>query len=133
MKTVKLATELDEAAAEILASKIKQSTRIKYEKCWTQLEKYLETNATGTKLTRDVLTETLCLNYLASLSQQVLPSSLWSTFSALKCLAKEKFDLDLDSFTRVNTLLSSIDKNSNHIPKKAKEFTEEELMRALLL
>ncbi len=80
--------QLNEEAKALLKTKIKASTRTVYEKAWTQFQGDIDSHTPGTVITKEVLTETLLLNYFTRLRDKVVPSSLWSTFSALKCLAK---------------------------------------------
>ena len=76
------------------------------------------------------ITDTSVMNFVSHLSKTMVPSGLRSVLSALKHQALELFNIDLNagSFCKVNQLLAAIEKASEHVPRAAKAFTEEQLL-----
>lgn len=115
-------TKLDPSAKEQLDNGIKPKTRIRYYKQWEEFKTWLLPETLPT-----ALTEIALLNYFNHLKTKFV--GLRPIHSALKYVAKREYNVDLDLFPKVSALISSIEKNSTHIPKSAPPFESEDIER----
>jgi len=121
---------LSDSAKAQLNDSIKEKTRILYQKNWQKYVDWLRPSTVPAGIT-----DTSVMNFVSHLSKTMVPSGLRSVLSALKHQALELFNIDLNagSFCKVNQLLAAIEKASEHVPRAAKAFTEEQLSTAFTL
>lgn len=111
---------LNPAAQAQLEQGIKPKTRKKYEKKWADFKTWLLPETVPAQLTEIAL-----MNYFNHIKESFV--GLRAIHSALKYMAKQEHNVDLDQFPRVSALLSSIEKNSNHVPASAPAFEKEDI------
>lgn len=74
--------------------------------------------------------ENVLLAYFFDLSKDYSPSSMWSYYSMVKATLSAKNDVDISKYKKLTAFLKQ--KERNHIPKKSKTLSQEEILKFLL-
>ena len=102
---------------------IKEKTRPRYKKTWVEFKDFI---GAGEEFDSRSPTEEELSSYLRHLRQEkgAASSSMWTLYSMINGVFKEKYGFSLKQYPRLTTLLKSFDTDTK---KKAQIFTKEEI------
>ena len=102
---------------------IKEKTRPRYKKTWVEFKDFI---GAGEEFDSRSPTEEELSSYLRHLRQEkgAASSSMWTLYSMINGVFKEKYGFSLKQYPRLTTLLKSF---NTDIKKRAEIFTKEEI------
>ncbi len=114
--------ELIAAASTATEKLLPAKSKARYEQVYYSFQQWKEEKKTTSN------SERVLLAYFTELiSNNNMPSTLWSKYSILKATMKVKNQVDISTYASLAAMLKQASKG--HVPKQARIFTEEEVKR----
>lgn len=115
---------VEDAAANIRLETLPEKSRKLYLKAYEHFMTWMKSK----KIQK--INENAVLIYFQELSKTYKPSTLWSKWSMVRSMVLTKNNIDISKFESVKQLLKR--KNRDHVKKKSKVFTEENIAKFMV-
>ncbi|XP_065223183.1 uncharacterized protein LOC135847549 [Planococcus citri] len=101
---------------------VPEKSKHRYESMYDGFVKWQEDNGYAGHFIQDVV-----LKFFTELANSKSPATLWSCYSMLRSMLHLKQNVDISKYTDLKEFIKS--RNKDHIPVKAKIFTDEQLLK----